>query len=64
MDLHRFDELSAQYKVTAQEYNAIVEAWPTRVDSGEGKIGSRREFSTLLGSRLTGFERYIEWRRK
>ena len=63
MDIHKFASIGMSQGVYIKSPNTIVEKWPTQLKRQISQIGAREEFSALLGSDLSGLERYVEWSR-
>ena len=62
MTLHRLDRVPGSAGATIKD-NTVTERWPTRLRLKPGQDGAQEEFDDLLGSSLTGMERYVEWKR-
>ena len=41
--------------------NRVVEMWPMRLKKQPEEQGAKEEFETVLASRSSGAERYVEW---
>lgn len=62
MTFHQFDRIPDRMGVTVKD-NTVTEPWPTQLKLEPGQDGAQEEFSSLLGSNLSGMERYVEWKR-
>lgn len=62
-ELYGFESLASRLGVGLKTRNSIVEPWPTRLKLKQDKSWSQHEFDVILGSDLSGLERYVEWRR-
>jgi hypothetical protein len=63
MVIHKFGEIGMAQGVYIKSPNTIIEEWPTQLKRQKGHEDAREEFSALLGSNLSGLERYVEWSR-
>lgn len=61
--IHKFVEIETIQGVHIESPNTIIEEWPTRLKCQTSQQGAREEFFALLGSNLSGLERYVEWKR-
>jgi hypothetical protein len=60
---YHFDRVASELRVAEKEHNSIVEKWPMRLKRQFGQEGGQEEFDVMVGSNLTGMERYVEWKR-
>lgn len=58
-----FEQIAANLDVEMKQINTIAEKWPTELKLRPGEKGAEEEFRLNLGTGLTNFERYVEWRR-
>jgi hypothetical protein len=63
MGIHKFAKIAMSQGVSIKSPNTIIEEWPTQLKRQISHKGAREEFFALLGSNLSGLERYVEWRR-
>lgn len=63
MEYVDFEQIATDLGVEMKELNTIVEKWPTQLKLQPREKGAEEEFCLNLGSGLTNFERYVEWRR-
>ncbi|KAI3324399.1 hypothetical protein HD806DRAFT_522187 [Xylariaceae sp. AK1471] len=57
-------QISADSGLVMKKTNTIVDKWPTQLKLKPGDPGARKEFDLLLASSFTGYERYVEWKRR
>ncbi|KAK4148361.1 hypothetical protein C8A00DRAFT_39095, partial [Chaetomidium leptoderma] len=61
---HRnFDRISSDLQIVEKEHNTIIEKWPTQLKLQSGQKGAQEEFDVMMGSNLSGIERYVEWKK-
>ena len=49
--------------ITMKRENTIIEKWPFRLKLTSRQPGGKEEFRQLIGSRVSGKERYVEWKK-